>query len=39
MKDVVFQLVSELLAAPKFATLVCECGWHYLISCVRPKPD
>lgn len=27
----VFQLVAELLAAPELATLVCECGWGYLI--------
>jgi len=39
MKDVVFQLEAELLAAPELATLGCERGWRYLISCFRLQPD
>lgn len=38
MKDVVFQLVAELLTALELATLVCERGQRYLINCVRLQP-
>lgn len=39
MKDVMSRLVAELLAASELATLVCDCGWHYLISHIRLQPD